>query len=218
MATNFMNLDLPTPTVTLGPEWATDLNTALELVDEHDHSSGKGAPVPTSGLNINADVPFNEYRASNLFSAKFMEQDATLTGASNANSVYSVSGDLYYTSGAGVAVQLTSGGSIVAVPANTESFQFDEVSTDLVISPSDNFVVLDVDTSAARSITLPAASAVAVGRVYIICDQDGDSEANNITILPDGSDTILGEASYIVDSNYAAVMLIGNGLDGWRLA
>lgn len=218
MITNFMLLDLPTPTVTLGPEWAQQLNEALDVIDQHDHTSDKGTQVPTAGININADLEFGNFRATEVKSLKFEAQSSTLTGASNASSLYSVSGNLYFTNGAGVAVQLTSGGSIVAVPANTESFQYDSINTDLVISPSDNFVVLSIDTSAARQITLPSASAVAIGRIYFIVDETGSARANNITILPDGSDTIAGEASLLIDSEFGGYLLVGNGIDSWRIA
>ena len=43
--TTNMGLVLPTPGERLGPTWATDLNTALTLVDSHDHSSGKGIQI-----------------------------------------------------------------------------------------------------------------------------------------------------------------------------
>jgi hypothetical protein len=49
MATANMNLSLPTVSVTIGPTWATQLNTALETVDVHDHTSGKGVQVPLPG-------------------------------------------------------------------------------------------------------------------------------------------------------------------------
>jgi len=46
-----MNMTLPIPTVTLGPEYANQNNAAFLVTDSHDHSSGKGVPVPTSDLH-----------------------------------------------------------------------------------------------------------------------------------------------------------------------
>jgi len=40
-----MGLDLPVPGTTAGPTWANKLNTALTVVDGHDHSPGHGAAV-----------------------------------------------------------------------------------------------------------------------------------------------------------------------------
>jgi len=182
-----MNLNLPTPTVTLGPEWATELNTALETIDSHDHTSDKGVQIPTAGLNINADLDFNSNKAFSLLSTQFTEQTATLTGATNAGSVYVTSGDLYYTNTSGVAVQLTSGGSIVSTPGSAQIFETTVVNTDLTISAASTFVYLIVDTTTTRTIDLPLASAVTAGRIYIVKDSSGQALDNPITVNMQGS-------------------------------
>lgn len=115
-----MNLNLPTPEVTLGPEWATALNTALDLVDSHDHTSGKGVQVPTAGLNIDANLDFNENKATNLAAVQLQNLAAPDAGALNANSVQIVNGDLWAINGAGVAVQITSGSTVV-VPSSSST-------------------------------------------------------------------------------------------------
>lgn len=217
MSTSFMNLNLPTVSVELGPTWASMLNTALTLVDSHDHSDGKGTRVKTAGLDINDDLDFNEFRAFDLMSVKLAEQSATLTGASNAMSVFAFGGDLYFTSGAGVAVQLTAGGSIISTPSALETISYTPISTDVVLTPLSTEVVLAVDTSAARSITLPSASAVSAGRVFVVKDATGQSETNAITVLPDGSDTIDGALSQSLNSNYGGMWLITNGIDRWSI-
>ena len=122
--TNFMNIDLPTVSVTLGPEWATEINAAITTIDEHDHTSGKGTTIPTAGLNINADLSYNSsYKATDLLSTQYTSQGATLTGASNINSVYAVSGNLYFTNGSGTAVQVTDGGALVATPSTFSTLE-----------------------------------------------------------------------------------------------
>ena len=72
MATSFLNLTLPTVTVTLGPTWATQINAAFEVIDEHDHTSGKGVQIPTAGLNINDDLDFNDNAAQNIEFLSFL--------------------------------------------------------------------------------------------------------------------------------------------------
>lgn len=210
-----MGLILPVPTVTLGPEWAIELNAALEVIDAHDHSSGKGAPIKPSGLDITSDLDFQGNRAINLKSSKYTDQAATLVGALNASSVYSKSGDLYYTNGSGIAVQLTSGSSIITAPSSTDNFQFDAINTSLTIGPADAFVILDVDTSVPRTITLPPASAVTPGRIYMVHDATINSEVNNITILPDGTDTIDLAASNLINSNGGTKFYASNGINKW---
>lgn len=218
MATNFLNLDLPIVSVTLGPEWANQSNAAFEVIDGHDHTSGKGALVPTSGLNINANMDFNENSAFNLLKVSLISNSTTLTGNTNANSVYVTSGNLFFTNSSGNAVQITSGGSIATSPGSIQSAELQGVVGNITISPSDTFVFLEVDTSAARTITLPLSSSVVSGRIYIVKDASGLSNTNPITITPAGADTIDGAASFTYNSNFGSFWLVGNGALSWHVA
>jgi hypothetical protein len=218
MITPNMTLDLPTVSITLGPEWATLLNEALELIDLHDHSSGKGVKVTPAGLNINNTLSFDSNKASNLYSTQYISQAATLTGAINARSLYSVLGDLYYTNGAGNAIQITSGGSIVAVPGSASSFDRISTNANLVISPTDTFVTVEVDTSAPVSIILPDAATVVGGRIFIIKDSMGSgSHINNIFITANGGNTIDGDVSLTLDSERGSYVLTGDGGSNWNI-
>jgi len=120
-----MNLVLPDVSVEPGPQWASDLNTALDLVDAHDHTTGKGVPVPSAGLSINADLPFGNNDATTLRSTRFTSQGSPLSTAPDVDCVY-VSGDnLYYNDNSGNKIQITSGGGLnpSAVPqATTTTF------------------------------------------------------------------------------------------------
>ena len=217
MATPLMNLDLPIVSTTLGPQWANQLNAALDLVDSHDHSNGKGTTVKTAGLLINADLSFNSFRASDLMATKYATQGAPLSGPTNAQSLFSYNGDLYYVSGAGAAVQLTAGGSIIATPSVVNGFAYANVNTDIVISGASTDVVLVVDTTSPRSVTLPAASSVSAGRLFVIKDGTGNSEVSPLSILPTGLDLIDGSVSQILTSNYGSVFLICNGTNSWAI-
>lgn len=213
----FMNLQLPTVSVTLGPTWASELNVALEVIQEHDHSDGKGTRVKTAGIEINADLDFNSLRAIGLLSVKLEDQLATLSGASNALSLFAYSGDLYYVSGAGSAVQLTAGGSIISTPSALQTVAYNPISSNIVLTALSTEVVLAVDTSAPRSITLPPASAVSAGRIFVVKDATGGSETNAITLLPDGSDVIDGALSASLNSAYGAIWVTTNGIDKWSI-
>lgn len=217
MATPLMNLDLPVVSTTLGPQWANQLNAALDLVDSHDHSSGKGTTVKTAGLSINADLSFNGHRATDLMSARYASQGSVLTGPTNAQSTFSYNGDLYYVSGAGAAIQLTAGGSIIATPSVVTGFAYASVNTDIVISGASTDVVLVVDTSSPRTITLPAASSVSAGRLFVIKDGTGNSETSVLTILPQGLDLVDGSGSQTLTSNYGSLFLICNGTNSWAI-
>lgn len=59
-----MGLTVPTPGVTPGPTYATNISNDLVIIDAHNHTPGNGVLVPTAGLNINANLPFNGFGAT----------------------------------------------------------------------------------------------------------------------------------------------------------
>jgi hypothetical protein len=213
-----MNLTLPTVSVTLGPEWATELNAALEIVDQHDHSSGKGVKIPATGLNINSHLPFNNYSLYDLKNVRLTPvTGAPLSGAANSSGISVYSGDLYYTNSSGAAIQLTSGGAVISVPAAIESFTTISITGDLIIANTDSFVYIFTDTTVARSITLPLASSVTPGRMYCIKDISGLARTNNITVNVTGGDTIDGASSLIQSSDYGLIWLVSDGSSKWSI-
>lgn len=54
-----MSLVLPVVGTTAAPTWATLLLSALQTIDTHDHTSGKGVQVPVSGINFDTTVNLN---------------------------------------------------------------------------------------------------------------------------------------------------------------
>lgn len=107
-----MLMNLPTVAVTTGTGYATQQNAALDVVDAHDHTSGKGVRVPASGIDVNADLPFGSNAATGLGSAQFTSQTVALTGIESA--LYFLDGDLYAIDGDGNAIQMTVGGVIAS--------------------------------------------------------------------------------------------------------
>jgi hypothetical protein len=104
-----MSLIVPEVLVTTGPTYATQVNTALDVVDAHDHSPGKGVRVTPSGLNINADLPFNQFSATNLKSATLSDQVSASIGN---GAVYRVADDLFYKRGDGTVIQITTAAGV----------------------------------------------------------------------------------------------------------
>lgn len=78
------------------------------------------------------------------------------------------------------------------------------VSSDVTLTASRIHLV---DTSAVRSLTLPA---VAADLVLMVKDASGSAETNNITITP-ASGTIDGAASLVISSAYGSAYLVSNG-------
>ena len=108
--TNITSLAKPAVGVTVGPTWATDLNTSIDAVDNHDHSTNKGVRITPAAINVNADVEFNDNSATELKNLIF----STVTAATTRYSVYQASGNLYWRNGAGTAVQITTGSTVNA--------------------------------------------------------------------------------------------------------
>lgn len=107
------NMSLIVPDVgTSGPTYATEINTAFDVVDAHDHTPGKGVRIPPSGLNINADLPFNNNDAISLRSTRYTAQTGVLASSDDRNCISSVNGNLYWNNANGVAVQITSGNGL----------------------------------------------------------------------------------------------------------
>ena len=66
----------------------------------------------------------------------------------------------------------------------------------------------------AITITLPPKSS-SQGRILIFKDALGNANSNNITITGDSSDTIDGNAQYVINSNKECITLICDGINGW---
>jgi hypothetical protein len=103
-----MQLTLPEVLVTSGPQYATQINSALDVVDAHDHSTGKGVRITPSGLNINADLSFGNNQATGLKAVVLQAQSAV----ASLGALYNIGGNLFYRDGGNNAIQLTSGGTL----------------------------------------------------------------------------------------------------------
>lgn len=112
------NMNLPIPIVGQdpGPTWAQDINACLTLVDLHNHTSGAGVPIPTSGLTIDADLAINNFNITLIKSARFTVQSAALAGGSDLGCLYVTGVDLYFNDVNGNHIQLTQSGGVAGSP------------------------------------------------------------------------------------------------------
>jgi len=217
MATTYMNLSLPTVSVTPGPGWASQLNTAFEAIDAHDHSSGKGPRVTPSGLDISSDLSMGSNDLTNARSVRYINSSGSLGGAADTNCVYVYAGNLYYNNNSGTAIKLTDAGALNAAGLVPSRGQQAVAGTHTILA-SDTYITLKVNTTAARTINLPAASGVSAGRYYIIQDVSGQSETNAITLVRNGSDTIEnvgGNFSLEIDNGVWEIE--SDGLSNWKV-
>lgn len=110
------NMGLTTPNVgsTPGPTWATDLNTSLTLIDAHDHSPGYGVAITPAGMDINQNLPFNDYQATNVQAIAFSAQASLAT----TKAIYVIGADLYYNDGNSNVVRITQSGNVAGTPGS----------------------------------------------------------------------------------------------------
>src|ERR1700679_164924 len=109
-----MGLLLPIPTITPGPTYASEIDTAFDVVDAHDHTIGKGVPIPSNAININNDIPFNQYNITELNDLRFTSQSTVPSTPDDVNELAVVNGNLFYINNLGQPVQLTNGAAIDA--------------------------------------------------------------------------------------------------------
>lgn len=110
------NMNLPVPGVGSepGPQYATDINNCLTLVDQHDHSNGSGVQITPSGININSVLSLNNNFLSNAAGMTFTAQSVTPANGT----VYENGLDLYYVDGVGNNVRLTQSGAVSGTPGS----------------------------------------------------------------------------------------------------
>lgn len=133
MSTPYMYLTLPTvgPLGTQGPEWANEINSALSLVDGHDHSTGKGKTITPAGININQTLQMNSNQLSEIAS---LALDNLISQPASASMIYEYGGELYFNDGSANQVQLTSGGAINVASLGTITGDYSTSTADLTYS------------------------------------------------------------------------------------
>ena len=93
--------------------WGVVLNTLLGLVENHDHTSGKGSLIRSAALGINADVSWASYALTAAKAIAFVEQaPAAMTLYSSALFASSADHNLYWRNSSGTNVQITSGSTL----------------------------------------------------------------------------------------------------------
>ncbi len=208
--TTNMALILATVSETLGPAWAQALNDIFQRLDLHDHSTGNGAKVTPAGLTINAAVDFDDNYIDAAKAVQLEGQSAAITAKTG--SLQRVGSNLYWINSAGASVQLTSGSSL-AVPGTGAISASVLSSYPHAVVSGDAQKILVVDSSAARTLTLPAAT---TAMFFMVKDGGGAAATNNITITPDGTDLIDGaNDDYLIDANYGSVGLVSDGVSKW---
>lgn len=83
------------------------------------------------------------------------------------------------------------------------------------VLPADQIV--QVDTSAARTINLPPATSFSTGKPLYIKDHTGNGTTNAITVVPNGAETIDGMASASITVDWGVMRLYSDGSNWFSL-
>lgn len=212
------NMALPVPAVGVdpGPQWASDLNSCLTIIDGHNHAPGSGVQITPAGLNVNIDLPLNN---NNLITARSLRMQSQLTPlalASDLGCLYESGVDLYYNDGNGTQIRLTQSGGIAGSPGSISNLTSPASAT--YVSGSATFVwQSDVNTPAnmdAASYILRNLSANSKG---LTLNPPAAMGSNYSITLP----TLPGATSFLsIDSsgNMAATIATNGGITATNLA
>jgi hypothetical protein len=135
-----MFLYLPTLGVDSGITWETDVNANSDIIDGHNHSVGSGVQINPDGININADLAFNDNNAITLRSVRFFIQPIPISAPNDLGCLYVSGFDLYFNDELGNQIQITKGGNVNATSSGisdgtaTASF----VANTLVVDSASN--------------------------------------------------------------------------------
>ena len=184
----------------------------------------------TGAATFSSTVSATSYRSAGL---ELMTSDGT-------SNYIKTGATLFFQSGATTLMSLTTGGNLavdtntlfvdaannrvgVGTSSPTSSLHVVGSVTKSHTTKTANYTMTEsdytvlCDTSAGGfTISLPAASGCS-GRIYVIKKITGNSGTNNITIDPNGSETIDGATTYALQCR-SSVMIQSNGANWWILA
>lgn len=112
------NMGLPIPAVgtTSGPEYATDVNSSLTVIDGHNHSPGSGVQITPAGLNINTTLTMNNNFLTNIGGLTLVAQAST---PANGTVYQDSSGFLRYVDlNTGTNIQITNSSGVAGSPGS----------------------------------------------------------------------------------------------------
>lgn len=116
-----MTLVLPIVSQQSGPEYASNINTALTRLDAHTHAPGYGVPITPNAININTDLPFNNTNATLLRSTRYYINTVPLSVASSSADIacsYVAGSDLYFNDVSGNQIRITQNGGLAGSPGS----------------------------------------------------------------------------------------------------
>lgn len=111
-------MPVPGVGVTSGPQYATDLNACLSIIDSHTHTPGSGVQITPGAININSDLTFGGNNATNMRSARMSINSAPLSASTDLACIYASGVDLYFNDANGNQVRITANGGVSGTPGS----------------------------------------------------------------------------------------------------
>lgn len=110
-----MFLRIPSVGADEGPDYAININyDLLNIIDTHDHTTGRGAPLTPLSFDINTNLSFNNHFATDLAGLTLIAQSITPT----TGTVYRSVNDLFFVDGLGNNIRITQAGGIAGTPGS----------------------------------------------------------------------------------------------------
>lgn len=136
-----MLLTVPVVGVEPGPDWASDINNCMTLIDQHDHTPGFGVQLTAASINVNTTFPMNNNQITGVAAAVFTAQTSFATNLA----LYVIANDIYYRDGAGNQVRITqsgsvtgSAGTITGLPSGTASATYTAINQTFTFQSATN--------------------------------------------------------------------------------
>lgn len=141
-----MNLPIPTVGQQPGPEYALNVNAALTLIDQHDHTAGNGVAITPQAININEALTFNNNPLTSVSYTQFTPQTST---PSALDTFYVKGVDAYFIDGNGNDVRITQSGGVAGSPGSITNLTLPASVTYVAVSKT---FVFQSDVSAAANL------------------------------------------------------------------
>lgn len=186
-----------------GPNYAIQLNQSLSLIDQHDHSFGKGVQITPSGININSTLPLNNNVLSGVQAVVLQAQGSAITSLQSLSAAPGSGGsvtDLFFTDGSGNTIQITKSGIVnstaATIPGESYSagtFTWTQTQSSLPTTPA-NFDI--------GSITLRPNTAATTQGITLTPPSTGSYSINFPTTVPASQKIVTLDNSGNLEANY----------------
>ena len=209
--TGKLNLDV-VPLYESGPGYAIDTNNNTQLTITHNHDGiDTGASINIAGQVVLNDLSISNYQLTNVEALTLEKLTNSLTGINDLNQLTDINGNLFFTDGYGVLIQITNNGQPVGPIDSLLSFLPLSITANRVLAPTDHYNLINVDTTGgAVTVTLPIAASVPSGRFYHIVDVAENAGIANIIIkVAVGSGNTIQTAYGNYDTATAAKLVTG---------